>query len=301
MSRNYTNCTNKIPAELNITHVFVDPTSFVIKAAAAPVWCNNIALLRWRLNGRWYCAFPQIRDCAKLRQIPVKPIAVDDLKVMSLGLGRSIYVPTQLEEFVLQGEPGDMTHLLVREHRAGVQWKSSRRVGARTHRSGHGEPHQRSRVPSGASVPGDWPNSHSGPADTVPGGNPEDDAGHHDQGDCDCEDKRLWMVADGSLLGHFISDSSGVGVVGNGQGHTIGKIVMYQRTAKAVCIHMEEAEVQRLNLDRLVNWSNEFLGRLDSVSLPWGAWLKIRKRSTRLTGEDVNKAADSTLSPSGEC
>ncbi len=29
----------------------------------------------------------------------MKPIAIDDVKVMNLGLGRSIYSPAQLEEF----------------------------------------------------------------------------------------------------------------------------------------------------------------------------------------------------------
>jgi hypothetical protein len=29
----------------------------------------------------------------------MKPIAIDDIKVMNLGLGRSIYSPVQLEEF----------------------------------------------------------------------------------------------------------------------------------------------------------------------------------------------------------
>jgi hypothetical protein len=29
----------------------------------------------------------------------MKPIAIDDVKVMDLGLGRSIYSPEQLEEF----------------------------------------------------------------------------------------------------------------------------------------------------------------------------------------------------------
>jgi hypothetical protein len=42
-TRTHTNCTNEIPAWLNSTHVFVDPISFVIKAAAAPVRCNDIA------------------------------------------------------------------------------------------------------------------------------------------------------------------------------------------------------------------------------------------------------------------
>ncbi len=100
LPRTHTNCTNEIPAILNGTNVFVDPISFVIKAAAAPVRCNDVAPPRWRLNGRWYCAFSEIRDCAEPGRIPMKPIAIDDIKVMNLGLGRSIYSPAQLEEFV---------------------------------------------------------------------------------------------------------------------------------------------------------------------------------------------------------
>jgi hypothetical protein len=64
------------------------------------------------------------------------------------------------------------------------------------------------------------------------------------------------------------------------KGHTIGKTVTYQMTAEAARLKMEDAEAQRLtikevdgpsapkmqlnNLDRLVNWSNEFLGRRDT-------------------------------------
>ncbi len=101
LPRTHTNCTNEIPAILNATNMFVDPISFVIKAPAAPVTCKDIAIAppRWRLNGRWYCAFTKIRDCAELGRIPMKPIAIDDIKVMNLGLGRSIYSPAQLEEF----------------------------------------------------------------------------------------------------------------------------------------------------------------------------------------------------------
>ncbi len=78
------------------------------------------------------------------------------------------------------------------------------------------------------------------------------------------------MVADGSLLGHWAMV----------KGHTIGKTVTYQMTAEAARLKMEDAEAQRLtikevdrpsapkmqlnNLDRLVNWSNEFLGRRDT-------------------------------------
>jgi hypothetical protein len=98
--RTHTNCTNEIPAEYNNTDVFIDPISFVIKAAAAPVRCNDIAPPRWRLNRRWYCAYPQIQDCSEPGRIPIKPINIDDVEIMNLGLGRSIYSPEQLEDFM---------------------------------------------------------------------------------------------------------------------------------------------------------------------------------------------------------
>jgi hypothetical protein len=97
--RTHTNCTIEIPAQYNNTDVFVDPISFVIKAAAAPVRCNDIAPLHWRLNGRWYCAYLQMWDCGEPRRIPIKPLNIDNVGVMNLSLGRSIYSPEQLEEF----------------------------------------------------------------------------------------------------------------------------------------------------------------------------------------------------------
>jgi hypothetical protein len=87
LPRTHTNCTNEIPAILN-----VDQISFVIKAVAVPVMCNDIAQPRWRLNGRWYCAFPEIRDCAEPGRIPMKPISIDDIKVMNLGLHGQEYL-----------------------------------------------------------------------------------------------------------------------------------------------------------------------------------------------------------------
>ncbi len=131
LPRTHTNCTNKIPAILNGTNVFADPISFVIKATPALVRCNNIALSRWRLNGQWYCAFPEIRDCAEPGWIPMKPIAIDDIKVMNLGLGRSIYSPAHLEEFArFQESQGTQRAFLAESaerayySRSGGQWGS---------------------------------------------------------------------------------------------------------------------------------------------------------------------------------
>jgi hypothetical protein len=64
------------------------------------------------------------------------------------------------------------------------------------------------------------------------------------------------------------------------KGHNIGKTVSYQMTDEAARLEIEDSEAQRLtieevngasaprvqinNLDRLVTWSNEFLGRRDN-------------------------------------
>ena len=64
------------------------------------------------------------------------------------------------------------------------------------------------------------------------------------------------------------------------KGHNIGKKVSYQMTSEAARVEIEDSETQGLasremedasaprvqinNLDRLVTWSNEFLGRRDS-------------------------------------
>ncbi len=157
--RTHTNCTNEISA--------------MFKAVTAPVKVNDIPPSRWRLNGRWYCAFPQFRDCAEPRQIPMKPIAKDDVKVMNLGLGRSIYSPAQLEEFARLQE--SEARFLGQERGKSQQRTSRRRVGLRSYRLGHREPHRCHGVPLGANVPRDWSNFGGGPVGTVPGGHPEDD------------------------------------------------------------------------------------------------------------------------------
>ncbi len=115
-----------------------------------------------------------------------------------------------------------------------------------------------------------------GPADTAPDGYPEDDAGHRDLGDRNRESRKLQMVAYGSLLGHPISGGSGTCAMGDGQGAPPN----CQVSAEVTCPKIEDAEAKRLNpedvggpsapgmrlynLDRLVNWSNEFLGRRDT-------------------------------------
>jgi hypothetical protein len=98
--RMHVNCTSDIPVTVNNTNLFVDPISFVIKAAASPVRCNDIAPPRWKLRGKWYCAFPQIRDCGEPGQIPMTPLKTQDVQMLGIGLGKSIYSPEQIDEFI---------------------------------------------------------------------------------------------------------------------------------------------------------------------------------------------------------
>ena len=77
------------------------------------------------------CAFTEIRDCAEPGRIPMKPIAIDDIKVMNLGLGRSIYSPAQLEEFARFQKSQGTRHAFLAESAeraynswAGGQWGS---------------------------------------------------------------------------------------------------------------------------------------------------------------------------------
>ncbi len=84
----------------NNTSLYVDPISYVIKSAASPTRCNNIALPRWKIAGRWYCAYPSIRECAPLRDLPVRPVQIEEEDKLDMGLGRSIYSKAKEEEFL---------------------------------------------------------------------------------------------------------------------------------------------------------------------------------------------------------
>ena len=52
------NCTEEIPVTWRNSSLFVDPISFVLKTAASPTRCNDIAPPRWNIAGKWYCAYP---------------------------------------------------------------------------------------------------------------------------------------------------------------------------------------------------------------------------------------------------
>ncbi len=84
---------------LNCVEAFVDPISYVIKSAGSPVHCNDIAPPRYKVGGKWYCSYPDLRECQEPAMLPVDEVKVDQVTMNNIGLGKSIYTKEQLEEF----------------------------------------------------------------------------------------------------------------------------------------------------------------------------------------------------------
>jgi hypothetical protein len=97
--RTHTNCTEEIPVAINGTDAFVDPISYVIKSAGSPIHCNDVAHTRYKMGGKWYCSYPQLKECHDPAMLPVDEVRIDPVKVNDIGLGKSIYTRKQLDEF----------------------------------------------------------------------------------------------------------------------------------------------------------------------------------------------------------
>jgi hypothetical protein len=93
------NCTEEIPVTLNGTEAIVDPISYVIKSARSPGHCNDIPPPRYKVGGKWYCSYPELRECHDPAMLPVDEVKIDPVTVNNIGLGKSIYTKNQLEEF----------------------------------------------------------------------------------------------------------------------------------------------------------------------------------------------------------
>ncbi len=77
----------------------MDPISYVIKSAGSPIHCNKVAPPRYKVGGKWYCSYPELKECHDPEMLPVDEVRIDPVKVNDIGLGKSIYTKKQLEEF----------------------------------------------------------------------------------------------------------------------------------------------------------------------------------------------------------
>jgi hypothetical protein len=66
------NFTEKIPVTQRNSSIFVDPISYVIKMAASPTRCKDIASSRWNNAGQRYCMSPAFKECVPPRDPPVE-------------------------------------------------------------------------------------------------------------------------------------------------------------------------------------------------------------------------------------
>jgi hypothetical protein len=90
--RSHKNCTEEIPALSKGTDMFVDSISYVIKTAGSPVHCNDNAPPRYKMEGKWYCSYPELRECHDPAMLPVDEVRIEGLKMNDIGLGKSIYI-----------------------------------------------------------------------------------------------------------------------------------------------------------------------------------------------------------------
>ncbi len=84
---------------VNGTDAFVDPISYVIKSAGSPIHCNDVAPPRYKVGGKWYCSYPELKECHGPEMLPVDEVRIDPVQVSDIGLGKSIYTQEQLDEF----------------------------------------------------------------------------------------------------------------------------------------------------------------------------------------------------------
>ncbi len=100
LPRSHKNCTEEIPVTVNGMEAFVDPISYVIKSAGSPIHCNDIAPPQFKVGGKWYCSYPELKECHDPSMLPVEEVRIDPpVTVNNIGLRKSIYMKEQLEEF----------------------------------------------------------------------------------------------------------------------------------------------------------------------------------------------------------
>ncbi len=93
------NCMEEIKVTVNRTDAFVDPISYIIKSAGSPIHRNDLAPPRYKVGGKWYCSYPELKECHDPSMLPVDEVRIDPVTVNKIGLGKSIYMKEQLEEF----------------------------------------------------------------------------------------------------------------------------------------------------------------------------------------------------------
>jgi hypothetical protein len=75
--RSHKNCTEEIPVLHIRMEIFVYPISYAITSAGSPVHCNYVATPRYKLGGKWYCSYTELRECHDAAMLPVNEVQTD--------------------------------------------------------------------------------------------------------------------------------------------------------------------------------------------------------------------------------
>jgi hypothetical protein len=54
---------------------------------------------RYKVGGKWYCSYPELKECHDPAMLPVGEVKIDPVEVNDIGLGKSISTKAQLGEF----------------------------------------------------------------------------------------------------------------------------------------------------------------------------------------------------------
>jgi hypothetical protein len=79
----------EIPAMLNRMEIFMEQISYVITSAGSPMHCNDVAPPRHKLGGKWYCTYPELRECHDPTMLSVDEVQTKRLRMNDLGLGKA--------------------------------------------------------------------------------------------------------------------------------------------------------------------------------------------------------------------
>jgi hypothetical protein len=58
-----------------------------------------VAPPRYKVGGKWYCSYPELKECHDPAALPVGEVKIDPVEVGDVGLGKSLYTKAQLDEF----------------------------------------------------------------------------------------------------------------------------------------------------------------------------------------------------------
>jgi hypothetical protein len=101
--RSHGNCKEEIPVTANGTDAFVDPISYVIKSAGSPIHCNDVAPPRYKVGGKWYCSYPELKELHDPEMLPADEVRINQVKVNDIGLGKSIYTGDSWMDAAMEG------------------------------------------------------------------------------------------------------------------------------------------------------------------------------------------------------